>query len=88
MPNKWTRSVLEPLYEWKGVVKECGNFSGIKLMSHTIKLRERVINSRITNEVKIAEQTFGFMPGRSTADAIFYLRVLMEKWSGGQKAVH
>ena len=36
----------------------------------------------------IVEQQFGFMPGRSTTDATFCLRMLMEKWSEGQKAVH
>ena len=36
----------------------------------------------------IAEQQFGFMPGRSTTDAIFCLRMLLEKWTEGQKAVH
>ena len=64
-------------------VKECGNYRGIKLMNHTIKLWERAIDSRIRIEVIIAEQQFGFMPGRSTTDAIFCLRMLMEKWSKG-----
>ena len=36
----------------------------------------------------IAAQQFGFMPGRSTTDAIFCLRILLEKWTEGQKAVH
>ena len=36
----------------------------------------------------IGEQQFGFMPGRSTIDAIFCLRMLLEKWPEGQKAVH
>ena len=36
----------------------------------------------------MAEQHFGFMPGRSTTDAIFCLRMLFEKWTEGQKAVH
>ena len=36
----------------------------------------------------IGEQQFGFMPGRSTTDAIFCLRMLLEKWTEGQKAVH
>ena len=36
----------------------------------------------------IAEQQFGFMPGRSTTDEIFCLRMLLEKWIEGQKAVH
>ena len=52
------------------------------------QVKERVIDSRIRNEVTIAEQQFGFMPGRSTPHAIFCLRVLMEKWSEAQKAVH
>ena len=57
-------------------------------MSHSIKLWERVIEARIRKEVTIAEQQFGFMPGRSTTDAIFCLRMLLEKWTKGEKAVH
>ena len=36
----------------------------------------------------IVEQEFGFMPGRSTTDAIFRLRMLLEKLTECQKAVH
>ena len=61
---------------------------GIKLISHTIKLWERIIEARIRKEVTIAEQLFGFMPGRSTTDAIFCLMMLLEKWTEGQKTVH
>ena len=57
-------------------------------MSHTMKLWERVMGSRIRKEVTIAKQQFGFMPVRNTTDAIFCLRMLMEKWSEGQKAVN
>ena len=53
-----------------------------------MKLWERVIETRIRKEVTIAEQKFGFMPGRSTTDAIFCLRMLLEKWNEGRKAVH
>ena len=53
-----------------------------------MKLWERVIEARIRKEVTIAEQQFGFMPGRSTIDTIFCLRMLLEKWTEGQKAVH
>ena len=53
-----------------------------------MKLWERVIEARIRKEVKIAKQQFGFMPGRSTTDAIFCLRMLLERWTEGQKAVH
>ena len=34
-----------------------------------------------------AEQ-FGFIPGRSTMDAVFSLRVIMEKYREGQKGLH
>ena len=51
-------------------------------------LWERIIKARIRKEVTIAEQQFEFMPERSTTDAIFCLRMLLEKWTEGQKAVH
>ena len=57
-------------------------------MSHIMKLWERIIVARIRKEVTIAEQQFEFMPGRSTTDAIFCLRMLLEKWTEEQKAVH
>ena len=78
MPDEWRRSVLVPLYKGKGHIKECGNYRGIKLMSHSMKLWERVIEARIRKEVTIAEQQFGFMLGRSTTYAIFCLRMLLE----------
>ena len=69
---------LVPLYKEKGDIKECGNYRWIKLTSNaTIKLWKRVIDSKI-RKVTIAEQEFGFMPGKSTTDAIFCLRMLME----------
>ena len=57
-------------------------------MSHTMKLWERIIEARIRKEVTIAEQQFGFTPGRSTTDAIFCLRMLLKKWTEGKKAMH
>ena len=80
--------MLVPLYKGKGDVKKYGNYWEIKLMSHTMKLWERIIEAWIRKEVTIAEQQFEFMPGRSTTDAIFCLRMLFEKWTEGQKAVH
>ena len=38
MPEEWRRSVLVPLYKGKEDIKECKNYRGIKLMSHTTKL--------------------------------------------------
>ena len=38
MPEKWGRSVVIPIYKNKGVTHWCGNYKGIKLTSHTIKV--------------------------------------------------
>ena len=45
------------------------------------------MEAKIRKEVTIAEQQFGFMPEKSTTDAILDLRMLLEKWTEGQKAV-
>ena len=54
MPDEWRRSVLVLLYKGKGDIKESGYHRRIKLMSHIIKLWERIIEARIRKEVTIA----------------------------------
>ncbi|KAK3548308.1 hypothetical protein QTP70_009576 [Hemibagrus guttatus] len=39
-------------------------------------------------EIEICEQQYGFMPRKSTTDAIFALRILMEKYRDGQRELH
>ena len=51
MPDEWRKSVLIPIYKGKGDSKECGNYRGIKLMSHTMKLWQRVVEARLRREV-------------------------------------
>ncbi|KAK3508701.1 hypothetical protein QTP70_004255 [Hemibagrus guttatus] len=36
----------------------------------------------------MCEQQYGFMPRKSTTDAIFALRILMEKYRNGQRELH
>ncbi|KAF7710733.1 hypothetical protein HF521_009605, partial [Silurus meridionalis] len=79
MPEEWRRSVLVPIFKHKGDVQTCSNYRGIKLISHTMKLWERVVEARLREEVTICEQQYGFMPRKSTTDALFALRMLMEK---------
>nr|ABN08628.1 RNA-directed DNA polymerase (Reverse transcriptase) [Medicago truncatula] len=42
MLDEWRRSTLIPIYKNKGDIQHCANYRGIKLMSHTMKLWERV----------------------------------------------
>ena len=38
MPEEWRMNVLIPIYKNKGDAQCCGNYRGIKLMSHTMKV--------------------------------------------------
>ena len=53
-----------------------------------MKLWERAVEARLGRGVTFSEQQYGFMPRKSTTDAIFALRVLMEKYREGQKELH
>ena len=68
-------------------MQSCSYYRGIKLISHTMKLWERVVEARLRREVTISEQQYGFMPRKSTTDAMFALKVLLEKYRG-QKGLH
>ncbi|KAE8726473.1 Glutathione reductase, cytosolic [Hibiscus syriacus] len=46
MPEEWRESTVIPIYKNKGDPQRCGNYRGIKLLSHTMKLWERVIEAR------------------------------------------
>lgn len=88
MPEEWRKSVLVPIFKNKGDAQSCTNYRGIKLMSHSLKIWERVVEARLRMMVTISEQQYGFMPGKSTTDARFALRVLIEKYREGQKELH
>ena len=88
MPEEWRDSVLIPIFKNKGDVQSCSNYRGIKLIGHTMKLWERIIERRLRRDLTFSNQQYGFMPGKSTTDALFALRVLMEKYREGQKELH
>ena len=55
-------------------------------MSHTMKVWERIIEARLRDTVEISKQQYGFMLGKGTTDAMFTLRVLMEKYREGKES--
>ena len=85
LPEEWRRCVLIPIYKNKGDPQCCGSYRGIKLKSNTMKVWERIIKARLRDRVEISKQQYGFMPGKGTTNAMFALKMLMEKYREGQR---
>ena len=58
MPRERMASTVIPLYKNKGDIQDCNNFRGIKLLSHTMKLWERVIERRLREDVEMINLKF------------------------------
>jgi len=63
MSDEWRISTLIPIYKNKGDIQSCANYMGIKLMSHTMKLWERVVERILRKETRVTNNHFGFMLG-------------------------
>ena len=79
---------MVPIFKANGDVLECKNYRGIKLMSHTMKLWERIIEVRLREITNISDNQFGFRPGKSTTEPIFALIMLQEKYREKYKELH
>ena len=73
-PKEWSESLTLPLYKGKGDPLNCGNYRGLRLLEHGMKIWEKILAVRLGSIVNIHESQFGFMCGKSTIDAIFCLR--------------
>ena len=74
--------------EGKGDAVELGNFRGLKLLDHLMKVFERVIEKYIREAVNIDDMQFGFMPGKGTMDAIFITRIMQERFLTKKKDLY
>ena len=75
IPDDWTESFIINLYKGKDDALERGNYRGLKLTEHCMKVLERVVDKLIRDKiiVDINEMQFGFVSGRGNCDAIFIL---------------
>lgn len=88
IPQEWRKSLITPIFKQKGDPLECGNYRGIKLLSHCLKLLERVIEARLRMIVNIKQNQYGFQKGRSTTEPMFCLRLLQEKFREFNRDLH
>lgn len=62
MPEEWRKSIQ--YQKNKGDIQSCINHTGTKLMSHNMKLWERVVEHRLRVMTTVSENQFGFIPNR------------------------
>ena len=58
-------------FKGKGDATICNNFRGLKMLKQIMKIVERILDRIIRTRVDINSMQFGFIPGRSTTDAIY-----------------
>ena len=57
-------------------------------MWHIMKVWERVMERRLRDISEVSENQFVFMPGRSTMEAIYLLRRVIEKYKKKKRDIH
>ena len=89
IPDDWTKAIIVSIFK-KGNKALCENYRGIALLCHCMKIYEKIILQKIRNKIEsqLREEQQGFRPGRSTIDAIFTARqVVDKKWEFGKDVV-
>ena len=82
------RIVFTYIFKGKGDVMSCGSYRGVKLLEHSTKIVERVLERRIQTQINLNEMQFGFMPGKGTVGAIFIVRRMQEEYQKKDKKLY
>ncbi|VDO76064.1 unnamed protein product [Heligmosomoides polygyrus] len=88
VPEGWQQSTTIPIWKKKGSPADCASYRPIRLLSHTMKIFERIVDGRIRDVVQLSTNQCGFVSGCGTVDAIHAVRLLLEKHREKQKPVH
>jgi hypothetical protein len=87
-PETWRTSTTVPIWKGKGDVNDCSNYRPIRLLCHTMKIFERVLDARLRSIVDISPNQCGFIKNCGTTDAIHAARLLMERHREKRKSIH
>ncbi|ETN84824.1 reverse transcriptase, partial [Necator americanus] len=87
-PDVWQTSVTVPVWKGKGDIADCTSYRPIRLLCHTMKVLERVLEARLRKIVSVSLNQCGFVKDCSTIDAIHVVRILLEKHREKNRSVH
>ena len=81
VPEDWWTGLIVPIWKRKGDAQDPGECRGITLLSHIMKLLERILDKRLHERVEpeLGEEQLGFRKGRWTTDGMFSLMQLVDK---------
>lgn len=74
---EWKKSITVPVFK-RGIKTDPINYRGISLLSSTQKLLTKILDKEI-EKTGISDEQQGFRQNRSTTDAIFIVRQVVEK---------
>ena len=78
MDFEWALSIVVPIFNGKGDIRNCSCYRGVKLHEHGMKVVKMVLEKRLLAIVTVNEMQFGFMPEIGTIDAVFIWRRMQE----------
>lgn len=78
VPAEWKKSITIPVFK-KGDKRNPENYRGITLLNSTMKLFTKILTDIIQKYTNTSEEQQGFRKNRSTLDAIYIIRQLIEK---------
>ncbi|ETN83858.1 hypothetical protein NECAME_07150 [Necator americanus] len=87
-PDVWQTSVTVPVWKGKGDIADCTSYRPIRLLCHTMKVFERVLEARLRKIVSVSLNQCGFVKDCSTINAIHAARILLEKHREKNRSVH
>ncbi len=89
-PHKWKKAVIVPLHKGKRNKDECNKKRGISLLSVPGKIYGRILTERLmqVTEKKVNDEQHGFRKGKSCADKIFAVRMLVEEYLGKDRKLY
>ena len=85
VPLDWQKGLTSKVFK-KGEKAICDNRRGIKWLSHAEKIYTRIHQMRLRDCVEdvLDDCQFGLRPGKSTTDAVFTVKMMLEKfWEWG-----